>query len=103
MSRRLSLLVWALAVAAATAAFVVHLSIRLETVALGYEVGRARTADALLVEKRRVLTIEAATLRAPQRVERIARDTLGMSVPGHDRIRLVGRVRAKRLASGRIQ
>ena len=103
MSRPLSLVVWTLAVAAATAAFVVHLSIRLETVELGYAIGRERAVNSQLLEKRRVLTIEAATLRAPTRVERIARDTLGMSVPGHDRIHLVGRLRPRRPTSGRIQ
>lgn len=103
MSRRLSLVVWSLAVAAATAAFVVHLSIRLETIALGYEVGRERAGHAKLVEARRVLTIEAATLRSPGRVQRIARDTLGMSVPGHDRIRRVGGARPRRPTSGRIE
>lgn len=103
MSGRLSLVVWALAVAAATAAFVVHLSIRLETVALGYEVGRQRALHTERLERRRVLTIEAATLRAPGRVERIAKDTLGMSVPGHDRIVRVGHATPRRPTSGRIE
>ena len=99
----MSLFVWSLAVAAATAAFVVHISIRLETIDLGYRVGRAKAAHGKLVERRRLLTIEAATLRAPQRVGRIARDALGMSVPGHDRIHLVGRPRRRRVTSGRIR
>ena len=103
MRRSVSLAVWTLAVAAATAVFVVHLSIRLETIDLGYRVGRERAVHANLVEARRVLTIEAAALRAPQRVERIARDALGMSVPDHSRIRVLGRVRRRAPTSGRIQ
>jgi len=103
VKRTMSLAVWTIAVAAATAAFVVHISIRLETVELGYRIGEARRVHTALAERRRVLTIEAATLRAPQRIERIAKGALGMSAPGHDRIRRVGGAVARRATSGRIQ
>ena len=57
------LLLWTAAVMATAAAFIVHLTLRFETVRLGYEVGAARHEQRHLIEQRRVLSIEAATLR----------------------------------------
>ena len=45
------------------AAFVVHLSIRFETVRLGYEVSEERGRQRELLQDRRLLSIEGATLR----------------------------------------
>ena len=81
---------WTVAVIAASFAFIAHLSLRFETVGLGYDVGRARTAQRRLVEERRLLSIEAATLRDVARVETIARGALGMEVPEPDRVVPVG-------------
>lgn len=94
---------WMVAVLAATAAFVVHLSLRFETVRLGYEVGRARRAQRELVEESRLLSIEIATLRDQGRVEAIARGTLGMDLPSADRIVPVGAGSEARRASGRMR
>lgn len=94
---------WMVAVVAATIAFVAHLALRFETVRLGYEVGRARRAQRELVEERRLLSIEAATLRDSERVEAIARGTLGMDLPAADRIVPVGAGSEARRASGRMR
>ena len=96
------LALWAAAVLATSAAFVAHLSLRLETVRLGYEVGQARREQRRLVEQRRLLSIEAATLREPERVEAVARGTLGMDVPDPSRVVSVGR-RGGRRAAGRMR
>ncbi len=80
------LLLWTLAVAASVAAFVVHLALRGRTVQLGYELGRARNEQARLREAKRVLELEAASYKTPQRVEVLARTLLGMQPPSPDRI-----------------
>ncbi len=96
------LVLWAAAVFATSAAFVAHLSLRLETVRLGYEVGHARREQRRLIEQRRVLSIEAATLKEPERVEAIARAALGMDVPDAARIVSIGQ-RSARKSAGRMR
>jgi cell division protein FtsL len=85
-SPRPFLVLWTLAVAASTAAFVLHLALRGRTVQLGYELGRARGEQARLREVKRVLELEAASFETPQRVEVVARTLLGMQPPSADRI-----------------
>ena len=77
---------WTLAVAATVSAFVVHLALRGRTVELGYELGRARPQQARLREVRRVLELEAASYKTPERVEIVARTLLGMEPPSPERI-----------------
>jgi cell division protein FtsL len=77
---------WTLAVVAIALAFCVHLAMRGRTVALGYELGRARSEQARLREVKRVLELEAASYKTPERVEIVARSLLGMEPPGPDRI-----------------
>jgi cell division protein FtsL len=85
-SRRPFLILWTLAVAASTAAFVLHLALRGKNVELGYELGRSRGEQARLREIKRVLELEAASYKTPQRVEVVARTLLGMQPPLPDRI-----------------
>lgn len=80
------LVLWAFAVVASVAAFVVHLALRGRTVELGYELGRARNEQARLRETKRVLELEAASYQTPQRVEVVARTLLGMRPPSPERI-----------------
>ena len=77
---------WTLAMIACVTAFVLHLAMRGKTVALGYELGRARAEQARLREVKRVLQVEAASYRTPERVEIVARTLLGMEPPSPDRI-----------------
>jgi len=77
---------WTLAVAATVSAFVVHLALRGRTVQLGYELGRAHQEQSHLREVRRVLEVEAASYKTPERVEIVARTLLGMEPPSSDRI-----------------
>jgi hypothetical protein len=85
------LLTWTLAVLASVCAFVVHLALRGKIVALGYELGRARTEQAQLREVKRVLELEASSYKTPERVEVVARTLLGMEPAPPDRtIILVG-------------
>jgi cell division protein FtsL len=80
------LVVWTLAIAATVSAFVVHLALRGRTVQLGYELGRARQEQSRLREVKRVLEVEAASYKTPERVEIISRTLLGMEPPPPERI-----------------
>ncbi|MDB4992840.1 MAG: hypothetical protein JWM74_272 [Myxococcaceae bacterium] len=78
--------VWTLAIVATVSAFVLHLALRGRTVSLGYELGRAKNEQARLREVKRVLQVEAASYKTPERVEIVARTLLGMEPPSPDRI-----------------
>jgi cell division protein FtsL len=77
---------WTLATLAAVCAFLVHLALRGRTVSLGYELGRERAEQARLREVKRVLEVEAASYKTPERVEIVARTLLGMEPPSPERI-----------------
>ncbi len=77
---------WTLAVGAATAAFVLYLGLRVRAVELGYELGRAHAGLDRLREVKRVLELELASQKTPERVDLVARTLLGMSAPTPDRI-----------------
>lgn len=93
---------WCVAVLATASAFVVHLAIRFETVRLGYEVSDERSRQRQLLQDKRLLSIEAATLRQSGRIETIARGTLGMEIPKPTRIVTMTETRAP-AASGRVR
>src|SRR5688500_3452879 len=90
-SERVFLTMWTLAVLAATAAFVLHLGLRVKSVELGYELGRAHARVARLREVRHVLELEVASHKTPERVDFVARTLLGMGEPTPDRILPAGR------------
>lgn len=90
-SERTFLTLWSLAVVAATAAFVLHLALRVKSVELGYELGREHARVARLREVKHVLELEVASHKTPERVEFVARTLLGMSEPSGDRILPAGR------------
>lgn len=81
---------WTLAVLATVCAFVVHLAMRGRTVSLGYELGKVRSEQARLREVKRVLELEAASYKTPERVEMVTRTLLGMEPPAPDRIVTIG-------------
>jgi cell division protein FtsL len=80
------LVLWTLATLACVCAFLVHLAMRGRTVSLGYELGRERAEQARLREVKRVLEVEAASYKTPERVEIVARTLLGMEPPSPERI-----------------
>jgi cell division protein FtsL len=90
LSKRPFLAVWTLAVVAATAAFALHLGIRVEGIQLGYELGRAHSELSRLREVRRVLELEVASHKTPERIDFVARTLLGMDAPSKDRIFTAG-------------
>lgn len=90
-SERVFLTLWTLAVLAATAAFVLHLALRVKSVELGYELGREHARVARLREVKHVLELEVASHKTPERVDFVARTLLGMGEPTADRILPAGR------------
>jgi cell division protein FtsL len=86
MKQRPFLALWTLAVVATVVAFVLHLGLRGRTVDVGYKLGKERKEQARLREVKRVLSLEAASYRTPERVEMVARSLLGMTPPPPERV-----------------
>jgi cell division protein FtsL len=80
-----------------------HLALRFETVKLGYDVGSAREEERGLIEQRRLLALEAATLREADRVEVVARSAFDMDVARAPRVIAVGRGGPVPRLSGRAE
>jgi cell division protein FtsL len=87
---------WTLAMIATVSAFVLHLALRGRIVSLGYELGRARAEQARLREVKRVLEVEVASYKTPERVEIVARSLLGMEPPPPEHIISLAAVPDKR-------
>jgi hypothetical protein len=80
-----------MAVLAVTCAFILYLALRVKSVELGYELGRAHGRVARLREVKRVLELELSSHKTPERVDLVARSLLGMSEPTADRILSAGK------------
>lgn len=100
MSSR-TLVLWTAAVFATGLAFAVHLKLRFETVQLGFELDKAYREQRKLIESKRLLSLEAASLRQTDRIETVARGILGMDVA--DKGRIVMMERAALRTAGRTQ
>jgi len=61
--------------------FFAYLQMRLTVVKLGYEISSANTERAKLTEVNNRFRLDQAGLRAPERIERIAREELGLAYP----------------------
>jgi len=72
------LLLWTLAVVATAAALLLYLGVRVRSIELGYELGRAQAELSKKREVERVLSLERATLETPERIDLVARTLLGM-------------------------
>jgi cell division protein FtsL len=77
---------WTFAVVATASAFVLHLALRGKTVSLGYALGHARAEQARLRDVKRVLQVESASYKTPERVEIVARTLLAMEPPAPSRV-----------------
>lgn len=84
------LVTWKVAIVACTGAFLVHVMLCVEIVLLGYKLNDAVRRERELREQRTLLTLEAATLRQPKRLETVARAALGLEVPPPERVIMVG-------------
>jgi cell division protein FtsL len=88
----LELLPAALAIALLAAVGVVHVTSRVLVVKVGYELSRLDQESTVLQRENDRLKLELATLKAPSRLEGIARSQLGMAPPTAAQI-VVGRKR----------
>jgi cell division protein FtsL len=68
---------------------VAHVGVRLKVIHAGYALGQAEEARDRLEEEHRKLLIQVAQLRSPERIEKIARDQLGMVHPDPSKIRVI--------------
>lgn len=80
------LALWVVAVVATGAAFVSYLALRFETVRLGYELDETTREYKRLSELKRLVALEAQTLRERQRVQAIAARSFGLAAPDHSRV-----------------
>lgn len=63
--------------------------IRIQVIHLGYEVSRIRKETVELREQREILEAHVASLKAPARIESIARERFGMRLPRTDEVVIV--------------
>ncbi len=84
------LVLWTIAVAAATAAFIFYLAVRVRSIELGYRLGKAHAEVARLREVKRVLELELSAHETPERVDLVGRTLLGMEEPSPERILSAG-------------
>jgi cell division protein FtsL len=66
-----------------------YMQMRLTTVKLAYEISSANSERAKLTDKNKRLRLEQAGLRAPERIERIAREEVGLAYPAAGQIKRV--------------
>jgi len=73
---------WFLAIAIViTAAALVHVWVRLQIIDLGYATAVEKQTQKKLAEKNSSLSIRLTELRSPGRIEKVARERLGMDFP----------------------
>ena len=99
-TRRSTVLVILVCFAALIAVALVHVAIRLQVVKRGYEISERSRERRELDEENRRLTLERSMLRNPARIEKIAREKLGMRRPEPSQIRIAPPPPADRLALG---
>ena len=85
MGPRSVVALWTLATVATVAAFVLHLALRGKVVSTGYALRDAHDEQGRLREMKRVLQVESASYKTPERVEIVARTLLGMEPSPPDR------------------
>jgi cell division protein FtsL len=66
-----------------------HVSLRYRVIRTGYAIGERLAEKRELEEEARKIRLELSLLRSPERVERLAREKLGMVKPDPERIRVV--------------
>jgi len=95
--RRRSVGARALALFAVTAFFtsaaLAHVWVRLQVVRLGYQISHETEREKRLQQVHRKLQVERALLRSPERLERLARDRLNLTMPDPGTI---GRLKPRR-------
>ena len=84
-----AILLWALVFACLAGSGLFHTHLKVRAVSLAYDLSEATARHRRLLERRAALRLEVATLESPQRIERIARERLGMRPPAPGQIVVV--------------
>ncbi len=92
---------WGLVLAALCGAAVGHVRSRLSKVQLGYALSQAASEHRELQDEKRKLMVEAATLRNPRRLRRLAVEQLDLVEPSSRQIIRTGSEPGGKLAMGR--
>lgn len=66
-----------------------YLWLRLEVVKLGYDISHANIVHLRLIEENKRLKLELSRLKSPERIERIAKEQLGLHYPSGSEVRIV--------------
>jgi len=82
--RRLA--IWIIFMAAFMAELLLYTWSRVQCVQFGYELSEAAGREDHLLQLRNNLKIEVAHLKSPQRVAKIAREQLGLTLPKPDQL-----------------
>ncbi len=64
-----------------TSAALAHVWVRLQVVRLGYQISQETDREKRLQQVHRKLQVERALLRSPERLERLARERLNLTMP----------------------
>lgn len=89
----LELLPSALLCALLAAFGVLHVTSRVMVVRIGYELSQLEQKNRALIREHDRLKLELATLKSPHRLEKLARERLGMGPPGPGAVVSVPRAR----------
>ncbi|HSC85820.1 MAG TPA: hypothetical protein VLC09_01060 [Polyangiaceae bacterium] len=80
------LVLWTLSVAATAVCLLFYLGVRVESIQLGYELGKSQAELSRLREVERVLELELSSSETPERVDLVGRSLFGMQEPGPERV-----------------
>jgi len=83
-----------------TTAALAHVWVRLQVVRLGYSISQATERETKLQQMHRKLEVERALLRNPERLQRLARERLHLSMPDPAAIQTVDGRRSARARRG---
>jgi cell division protein FtsL len=82
---------------------ILHVSSRVLVVDMGYRLSQEEGENRSLTRENDRLKLELATLKAPARLERVAREQLGMAMPAGGAVVSVGADAAKDARSARVE
>jgi cell division protein FtsL len=77
-----------------TSAALAHVWVRLQVVRIGYQISHETEREKRLLQTHRKLQVERALLRSPERLERLARERLNLTMPDPGTI---GRLKSRRM------
>lgn len=78
-----------LSVAAAVGAALLHVSVRMQVIRIGYQLSHETRLHHELVQQNQRLRLELATRKDPSQIERLARERLHMTSPDPGAIRVI--------------